>query len=72
MNNDSQTPRPVIRIGRDMKIRLLKACASGELYPDEFRELFYVVPKSLQFKTDEELQAIVDGEIPEGEFNDKD
>ncbi len=68
----SNTSRPVLKIGKDMKIRLLKACAPGELYPDEFPELFYVVPKSLQFKTDEELQAIIDGKIPEGEFNDRD
>ena len=72
MNNDSQTPRPVVKIGKDMKIRLLKACAAGELLSDEFPELFYVVPKSLQFKSDEELQEIIVGKIPEGELYDRD
>jgi len=46
-----------IKITKDMKLRLLKACVAGELNPDDFPELFQVATKSLKLLTDSELDA---------------
>jgi len=51
------TSYPSVKIDKDMKLRLLKACAAGELFPDDFPELFAVTPKALRFLTDEQLDA---------------
>lgn len=48
---------PVIRIDKSMKLRLLKACAAGEMVPSEFPELFAVTPMNLRFMSDEDLDA---------------
>ena len=59
MTDKKETPRPVVKIDKSMKIRLLKACAAGELRPDDFPELFYVADISLQLMTDEELLDMI-------------
>jgi hypothetical protein len=46
-----------IKIDKYMKIRLLKACAAGEMNVDDFPELFNVAPKNVKLMTDEELDA---------------
>lgn len=51
------TGYPPIKIDKDMKLRLLKACAAGEINPENFPELFAVTPMNLRFLTDEQLDT---------------
>jgi hypothetical protein len=59
MDKTKETPTsyPSIKIDKDMKLRLLKACAAGEINPEDFPELFAITPRSLRFLTDDQLDA---------------
>lgn len=50
---------PSIKIDKDMKIRLFKACAAGELRPENFPELFSITPMNLRFLSDEQLDTMI-------------
>lgn len=51
------TSYPSIKIDKDMKLRLLKACAAGEINPEDFPELFSITPMNVRFLTDEQLDT---------------
>lgn len=58
-NKETKQPiiYPSIKIDKNMKLRLLKACAAGEISPEDFPELFAITPMNLRFLSDEQLEA---------------
>lgn len=55
--NNQQISYPPIKIDKDMKLRLLKACAAGEINPEDFPELFSITPMNLRFLSDDQLDT---------------
>ena len=56
---DSENKYPAVKLDRSLKVRLLKACAEGELRPVDFPELFAITPMNLNLLTDEELKEVI-------------